>query len=234
MLTDGQRQQIERQIAYHQRTKPYNITIPISDERVLRGYRMYPNVLRPMSSISLGNYLYDHPKALQGRRILDMGCGSGILGIIAALRGAAKVVLCDVNPQAVENSIDNVHRFGVESICQVIRSDLFENVRGSFNEIIFAHPYFPGKPWPGVPVTTGMLDAGALIDRFLTDAKEYVTGPILMPFLELAGSRNNPLIRGPRHGYAVKTVTNITIRRGLQKGRFMVYELRCRGRSNSR
>ena len=41
----------------------------------------------------------------QGKRILDFGCGTGILGIYAKLKGAALLSLIDIEPQA----IDNVH-----------------------------------------------------------------------------------------------------------------------------
>ena len=38
---------------------------------------------------------------LEGRSVLDYGCGSGILGLAAALLGAARVVAVDVEPQAL-------------------------------------------------------------------------------------------------------------------------------------
>ncbi|MYF11932.1 MAG: methyltransferase [Gammaproteobacteria bacterium] len=38
---------------------------------------------------------------LEGRSVLDYGCGSGILGIAAALLGAARVVAVDIEPQAL-------------------------------------------------------------------------------------------------------------------------------------
>jgi ribosomal protein L11 methyltransferase len=48
-----------------------------------------------------------------GERVLDYGCGSGILAIAAAKLGAAHVDGVDVDPQAVETAAANAHVNGV-------------------------------------------------------------------------------------------------------------------------
>jgi ribosomal protein L11 methyltransferase len=48
-----------------------------------------------------------------GERVLDYGCGSGILGIAAAKLGAVHVDGVDVDPQAVETSIANARANGI-------------------------------------------------------------------------------------------------------------------------
>jgi ribosomal protein L11 methyltransferase len=50
-----------------------------------------------------------------GLRVLDFGCGSGVLGIAAALKGAASVVCVDNDPQALLATADNAQRNGVEA-----------------------------------------------------------------------------------------------------------------------
>jgi len=50
---------------------------------------------------------------LQGRRVLDPGCGNGVLGIAAGLLGAADVVGVDVDPEAIEVARRNAQRVGV-------------------------------------------------------------------------------------------------------------------------
>jgi ribosomal protein L11 methyltransferase len=49
-----------------------------------------------------------------GERVLDYGCGSGILAIAAAKLGAARVDGVDVDPKAVETAIANARANGVE------------------------------------------------------------------------------------------------------------------------
>lgn len=50
---------------------------------------------------------------LTGRSVLDVGTGTGILGIAAARRGAATVWCCDTDPVAVRTASDNARLNGV-------------------------------------------------------------------------------------------------------------------------
>ena len=50
---------------------------------------------------------------LEGRRVLDFGCGSGILSIAALLLGAATVTALDIDPQAISASRSNAERNGL-------------------------------------------------------------------------------------------------------------------------
>ncbi len=46
----------------------------------------------------LARYVLDHPTLVQGRRVLDLATGSGLVGIAAALAGAAEVLGADIDP----------------------------------------------------------------------------------------------------------------------------------------
>jgi ribosomal protein L11 methyltransferase len=50
---------------------------------------------------------------LAGSRVVDYGCGSGILGIACAMKGAQSVVCVDNDPQALEATAANAARNGV-------------------------------------------------------------------------------------------------------------------------
>jgi ribosomal protein L11 methyltransferase len=56
---------------------------------------------------------------LAGRRVVDYGCGSGILGIAALKLGAAHVVAVDIDPQALLATRENARRNGVSSRIEV-------------------------------------------------------------------------------------------------------------------
>jgi len=58
-------------------------------------------------------WLEMHPP--RGQSVLDYGCGSGILAIVAQKLGAARVVGVDIDPQAVESARHNSTRNG----CQI-------------------------------------------------------------------------------------------------------------------
>jgi ribosomal protein L11 methyltransferase len=53
-------------------------------------------------------------QSLEGKTVIDFGCGSGILGIAALLLGAEKVWAIDNDPQALLASRDNAQRNGIE------------------------------------------------------------------------------------------------------------------------
>ena len=52
--------------------------------------------------------------AMKGQRVLDYGCGSGILAIGAARFGAAHIDAVDIDPAAVQSTLDNASANGVQ------------------------------------------------------------------------------------------------------------------------
>ncbi len=50
---------------------------------------------------------------LSGKRLIDYGCGSGILAIAGLKLGAARAIAIDLDPQALEATADNAERNGV-------------------------------------------------------------------------------------------------------------------------
>ena len=73
-------------------------------------------------------------------RVLDMGTGSGVNAILAASKAAA-VVAVDINPRAVDAARSNVERNGVADLVDVRHSDVFTNVDGEFDLIVFDPPF---------------------------------------------------------------------------------------------
>ena len=61
---------------------------------------------------------------LQGRRVLDVGTGSGVLAIAAALRGAGPVMAVDIDADAVETARANNALNHVEHLVRVRRADV--------------------------------------------------------------------------------------------------------------
>lgn len=62
------------------------------------------------------------------KSVVDIGCGSGILGIIAAKLGARKVVGIDIDENAVTIAAENVMSNDVQTVMTVIHGDLLEQV----------------------------------------------------------------------------------------------------------
>ena len=66
----------------------------------------------PTTALCL-EWLDGHAAQLAGQRVIDYGCGSGILAIAAALLGAGRVIATDIDPQAIEATAANAERNGV-------------------------------------------------------------------------------------------------------------------------
>ena len=62
---------------------------------------------------ALARYVLDHPTTVRGRRVVDIGCGGGIVAIAAAMAGAASVVAIDLEVFAVEACRVNAAANGV-------------------------------------------------------------------------------------------------------------------------
>ncbi len=60
---------------------------------------------------------------------IDVGCGSGILGIAAIKLGAAKAYLTDIDPIAVESATHNAKLNGVDGKTVVAHSNLLDNTK---------------------------------------------------------------------------------------------------------
>ena len=79
-------------------------------------------------------------------RVLDLGTGSGVGSIFAALRGWS-VVAVDINPEAVRCCRVNALMHGLEEQVEVHLGDLFAPVAGErFDLVLFNPPYFRGDP----------------------------------------------------------------------------------------
>lgn len=72
-----------------------------------------------------------HPAAVRGARVLDYGCGSGILAIGAALHGAGKIDAVDIDPAAVESTRHNAAANGV-----ALQAGLAELAQGRYGVVL--------------------------------------------------------------------------------------------------
>jgi release factor glutamine methyltransferase len=98
-----------------------------------------PNVMpiTPMSHL-LGEAVLAEAKS--GHRVLDMGTGSGVNAVLAAMRGA-EVVAADINADALAAATANAQRNGVADRIDVRRSDVFSAVTETFDVIVFDPPF---------------------------------------------------------------------------------------------
>ena len=114
------------------------------------------------------------PLLLEGSpnlRFLEIGPGSGIHLETVRKLGIKKenIFSVDINPDAIAH-------------CKVLgfnctQSDLFQNVKGEYDIIIFNPPYLPensDEPEESKISTTGGTKGNEIINRFLREAKNYL------------------------------------------------------------
>ncbi len=77
----------------------------------------YDIVIEPKMSFGTGHHETTHMMVqhlisldVEGKKVLDMGCGTGILAIFAEMKGAQPIDAIDIDPWCYENSLENVER----------------------------------------------------------------------------------------------------------------------------
>ena len=76
-------------------------------------------------------------------KVLDLGTGSGIQALEAKALGA-EVLASDINQACVKHT----NNLGIKTV----QSNLFENIKGTFDIIIFNPPYLPEEPLEGLKI----------------------------------------------------------------------------------
>jgi ribosomal protein L11 methyltransferase len=83
----------------------------------------YDIVIEPKMSFGTGHHETTHMMVqhllqldLENKKVLDMGCGTGILAIFAEMKGAKPLDAIDIDNWCYENSVENVTRNNCENI----------------------------------------------------------------------------------------------------------------------
>jgi release factor glutamine methyltransferase len=75
-------------------------------------------------------------------RVLDLGCGTGAIALcIKSELPRANVLASDINPEAVQLTLENASQLGLE--IEVIETSLFDGIEGRFDLIVSNPPYLP-------------------------------------------------------------------------------------------
>lgn len=110
-------------------------------------------------------------------RALDLGTGSGIQGIVAAVKGC-DVTFADIDDEAIKCAKENAEANGVGG--EFVKSDMFSDIKGRFDTIIFNPPYTKSKPLKQmdekhiVRALYGGKYGRELIEKFISGYKEHL------------------------------------------------------------
>mmetsp|Transcript_14042 Transcript_14042/g.41844 ORF Transcript_14042/g.41844 Transcript_14042/m.41844 type:complete len:268 (-) Transcript_14042:15-818(-) len=112
--------------------------------------------------VALARYLASAPATVKGRRVLELGCGTGAAGIMASWLGAREVLLTDGSPAVLENTRRNVKR-NVKSGTRIARlrwgyaEDIAKAAPGSWDLVIAAEVAYQRETLPAFLETVAAL-----------------------------------------------------------------------------
>jgi release factor glutamine methyltransferase len=113
-------------------------------------------------------------------KTLDLGTGTGILGIVAAKKGC-EVTFADINPDAISCAKENAKLNNVKG--EFVVSDMFSKINGKFDTIIFNPPYLPSEEIKDIALDGGEFGR-ELIEKFIKSYKQHVNDKHVVLLLE--------------------------------------------------
>lgn len=106
-----------------------------------------------------------------GLTVLDVGCGTGVLGLLALSRGASSVTATDLDPRAVQAATDNAVRMGWSDRFCAEQADVW--VPGRFDRVLFNPPWLPWKP--RTRLDHAVFDpGGSVLQHWLTELVSHL------------------------------------------------------------
>lgn len=146
---------------------------------------------------------------------LEIGCGTGVIAVTAALAGCRRVVAADVNPAAVANAAANAALFGVDATVEPVHSDLFAGLpAGSEFDVIYWHSNNAWAP-PGLDVNLHELayvDPGYTTHRrFLGSAPNYLApGGRILVGVSSRADRTALTALALEHGLRFRSIASVS------------------------
>lgn len=104
---------------------------------------------------------------IEGAAVLDLFAGTGSLGLEAASRGAARVILSDAFPETYRLLQENIKNLGLEAECSALHKDYREVLRSLAAkqdqfDVIFVDPPYLNEM---IPTAVGLIQDGNLLTR---------------------------------------------------------------------
>jgi release factor glutamine methyltransferase len=162
---------------------------------------VYPNVYAPQLFSDSLWFSEELPQIIKNKSLLEIGTGTGVIGIFCALKGA-KVVLTDINHDAVKNAKENVKKYDLD--ISVREGNLYEPLEESekFDYIFWAHPYNNSEEFvDDMLLRSGFDHNYAGLESYIKNAKKYL-------------NNEGKLLLGTGDSADIETITQIADKEG--------------------
>lgn len=126
------------------------------------------------------------------KKVLEIGPGTGVVSIFAALRGAAHVTAIDINPAAVANTTHNAKRHCVVDKLTILQGDVYRPLQlaDQFDIIFWNTPFGLVHDRPLTNLERSVFDVEyQATARFITGAQQHLRpgGMLLIGFSSTLG-----------------------------------------------
>jgi methylase of polypeptide subunit release factors len=163
MVNEWRQEVIRTFELFQQHTQPYVTKAVGLDIIVL------PGVFSPHYATDSAWYAERLPKIVGSGTLLEIGTGTGLLALVAALNGAS-VTATDINPEAVQNAQTNFTMHGIEG--RLIQGNMYEpfDTTDKFDVVVWNHPFNDVAP----PEADVLWRAG--FDQDYEGLEQYIAG----------------------------------------------------------
>jgi len=149
---------------------------------------VYDGVFTPHPTISqTASMVIEGMPNVANKRVADIGTGTGVIAVVAARQGAAKVVATDIDDKAIENARKNVVANNVSESVSVVKTSVLDDVAGGF-DYIFANIPILEEVWDKLDVNSV---SAKLIDA--VEKKLKSNGELYIPWGSFAEKERSQL-----------------------------------------
>lgn len=151
---------------------------------------VHDGVFTPNPTVSqTASMIIEHLPDVNGKRIADVGTGTGVIGVISALKGAAEVVATDIDDRAITNALENVASNQVDSLVSVVKTNVLDGVQGKF-DFIFANIPILEEVWD-----ERNIDVTSVSEQLMKAAQEKLKneGQLFVPWGSFAEDKREEL-----------------------------------------
>jgi len=202
----------------------------------------HSNVLQPVSQDTVELFQeslrrIEQAVSMPGIEILDMGCGCGVLSLLAAKifsGNDVRITATDILPEAIATTNINARRLANASIQTTAGGDLFEPLGDRrFDLIIFNAPWVILRPRSRAEIAICDADQ-TTIRRFLNECIQHLeeNGRVILGYSDHSGASALENLEGmiEEVGLEIKNILKRRIQTRSQKRKWetiLAYELGC-------